>query len=73
MAFSAWRFSGQWRRYQTLCLDAFESDCAAGRDQTLVVAPPGSGKTVVGLEVVRRLGAPAAGAVPDADDPAPVG
>ena len=59
MAFSAWRFSGQWRRYQTLCLEAFETDCAAGRDQTLVVAPPGSGKTVVGLEVVRRLGAPA--------------
>jgi superfamily II DNA or RNA helicase len=58
-AFSAWRFSGQWRRYQTLCLEAFEADCAAGRDQTLVVAPPGSGKTVVGLEVVRRLAVPA--------------
>ena len=57
--FSAWQFSGQWRRYQALCLEAFEADCAAGRDQTLVVAPPGSGKTVVGLEVVRRLGAPA--------------
>ncbi len=57
--FSAWQFSGQWRRYQSLCLDAFEADCAAGRDQTLVVAPPGSGKTVVGLEVVRRLGTPA--------------
>ena len=57
--FSAWQFSGQWRRYQSLCLDAFEADRAAGRDQTLVVAPPGSGKTVVGLEVVRRLGTPA--------------
>ena len=31
----------------------------AGRHQTLLVAPPGSGKTVVGLEIVRRLGAPA--------------
>lgn len=58
-AFSGWRFGGQWRRYQTLCLDAFEADRAAGRNRTLLVAPPGSGKTVVGLEVVRRLGAPA--------------
>ena len=57
--FSAWQFSGEWRRYQALCLEAFEADCVAGRDQTLMVAPPGSGKTVVGLEVVRRLGAPA--------------
>ena len=45
----------------------------AGRDQTLLVAPPGSGKTVVGLEIVRRLGDAGARAVPDADDPAPVG
>jgi Type III restriction enzyme, res subunit len=59
VAFSGWSFEGQWRRYQSQCLDAFEADRAAGRHQTLLVAPPGSGKTVVGLEVVRRLGVPA--------------
>ena len=59
MAFSGWSFTGQWRGYQSQCLDAFEADLAAGRHQTLLVAPPGSGKTVVGLEVVRRLGVPA--------------
>jgi hypothetical protein len=59
-AFSEWRFDGAWRRYQVQCLEAFEADRAAGRHQTLLVAPPGSGKTVVGLEIVRRLGVPAA-------------
>ena len=59
MTFASWSFTGQWRGYQSQCLEAFEADRAAGRHQTLLVAPPGSGKTVVGLEVVRRLGAPA--------------
>lgn len=59
MAFSGWSFTGRWRGYQAQCLDAFEADRAAGRHQTLLVAPPGSGKTVVGLEIVRRIGAPA--------------
>jgi superfamily II DNA or RNA helicase len=58
-AFAGWTFTGTWRRYQAECLDAFEADRAAGRHQTLLVAPPGSGKTVVGLEIVRRLGRPA--------------
>ncbi len=48
------------RRYQRLALEAFEADRAAGRRRTHVVAPPGSGKTVVGLEIARRIGAPAA-------------
>lgn len=59
VAFADWTFTSTWRRYQELCLDAFEADRAAGRRETLLVAPPGSGKTVVGLEVVRRLGVPA--------------
>ena len=59
MAYADWSFAGQWRGYQAQCLEAFEADRAAGRRQTLLVAPPGSGKTVVGLEIVRRLGAPA--------------
>jgi superfamily II DNA or RNA helicase len=52
-------FRGTWRRYQEGCLAAFEADRAAGRDKTLLVAPPGSGKTLIGLEIVRRLGQPA--------------
>ena len=47
------------RRYQELALEAFEADRAAGRRHTYVVAPPGSGKTVMGLEMMRRLDAPA--------------
>jgi len=47
------------RPYQRLALDAFEADRVAGRRRTYVVAPPGSGKTVIGVEMVRRLGAPA--------------
>jgi len=47
------------RPSQIDALDAFEADRAAGRTSTHLVAPPGSGKTVVGLEIVRRLGRPA--------------
>ena len=50
---------GTFRPYQRLALDAFEADRAAGRTSTHLVAPPGSGKTVLGLEIVRRLGRPA--------------
>ncbi|HEV2814911.1 MAG TPA: DEAD/DEAH box helicase family protein, partial [Solirubrobacteraceae bacterium] len=56
---AAWRFAGEWRHYQRLCLDAFEADREAGEEKTLLVAPPGSGKTLIGLEIVRRLGVPA--------------
>lgn len=53
------RFTGTWRRYQELALEAFDRDVAAGRHRTHVVAPPGSGKTVLGLEMIARLGRPA--------------
>lgn len=53
------RFTGSWRRYQELALEAFERDRAAGRTRTHVIAPPGSGKTVLGLEMIARLGRPA--------------
>jgi superfamily II DNA or RNA helicase len=49
-------FSGTWRRYQQQALDAFERDRAAGARRTHLVAPPGSGKTLLGVELVRRLG-----------------
>jgi hypothetical protein len=50
-------FRGRWRRYQELALEAFEHDRLAGRRSTHLLAPPGSGKTVLGMEIVRRLGA----------------
>ena len=53
------QFAGAWRHYQELALDAFEADRAAGRRSTHLVAPPGSGKTLLGFEILRRLGAPA--------------
>ncbi len=49
-------FTGTWRRYQRLAIDAFERDRAAGRRRTHIVAPPGSGKTLVGVELLRRVG-----------------
>src|SRR6266487_2367647 len=49
-------FQGRWRRYQELALEAFERDRRAGRRSTHVLAPPGSGKTMLGMEIVRRLG-----------------
>jgi superfamily II DNA or RNA helicase len=52
-------FQGRWRQYQRNALDAFERDRQAGRRRTHVVAPPGSGKTLLGVEMVRRLGVPA--------------
>ena len=58
-AFADWTLRGEWRHYQQLALDAFEADRLAERDRTLLVAPPGSGKTIVGLEIVRRIGSPA--------------
>jgi len=47
------------RHSQELALDAFETDRRHRRSSTHLVAPPGSGKTVVGLEIVRRLDRPA--------------
>jgi superfamily II DNA or RNA helicase len=49
-------FVGEWRRYQRLALEAFERDVLAGRRHTHVVAPPGSGKTLLGAEIVNRIG-----------------
>jgi hypothetical protein len=57
--FEGLRFQGEWRRYQQLALDAFDRDRAAGRRKTYLVAPPGSGKTLVGIEAARRIGGPA--------------
>ncbi|HET7013452.1 MAG TPA: DEAD/DEAH box helicase family protein [Streptosporangiaceae bacterium] len=55
-ALGALAFKGTWRGYQQLALDAFEAGLRSGQQQTHIVAPPGSGKTLLGLELVRRLG-----------------
>jgi superfamily II DNA or RNA helicase len=65
-AFSGLALRGALRPSQQLALDAFEADRTAGRSSTHIVAPPGSGKTVVGLEIVRRLGHPAVVLAPTA-------
>lgn len=53
---SRMQFSGTWRDYQARVLAELESHLA---DERLhVVAAPGSGKTVLGLEIMRRLGRP---------------
>jgi superfamily II DNA or RNA helicase len=54
--FDELEFGGEWRRYQKAAIAAFERDRAAGRRRTHIVAPPGSGKTLLGVELVRRVG-----------------
>lgn len=49
-------FPGSFRRYQGLALEAVDGLRAAGHSRAYVVMPPGSGKTVLGLEVARRIG-----------------
>lgn len=44
------------RRYQQLAVDAFERARADGQRRAYLVLPPGAGKTVLGLEIARRLG-----------------
>jgi superfamily II DNA or RNA helicase len=51
------QFSGTWRDYQRRALDEFDSLIVDRRIH--VVAAPGSGKTILGLELARRLGRPA--------------
>ncbi len=51
------RFKGQWRSYQKRVLDRAENYL---KDKKIhIVAAPGSGKTTLGIELIRRLGRPA--------------
>jgi superfamily II DNA or RNA helicase len=52
-------FRHPFRPYQVRALDAFEQARAAGDTRIYLTMPPGSGKTVTGLEIARRLGRPA--------------
>ena len=50
------KFKYTWRSYQQNFLDGFQSHI---KDEHLhVVAPPGSGKTILGLEILIRIGKP---------------
>jgi superfamily II DNA or RNA helicase len=53
------RFRWTFRRYQTMALDAYESRAPDHQHRCYLVMPPGSGKTAVGLEIIRREGNPA--------------
>lgn len=55
--FEGIKFKGVFRDYQQRVLDNFERH--AEDHKIHIVASPGSGKTVLGLEIVRRLGLPA--------------
>jgi len=50
------QFFGEWRPYQQAALAAFERDPRHGNLTTHIVAPPGSGKTLLGVELIRRVG-----------------
>lgn len=50
-------FKGEWRDYQARVLEEMEQHF--GDRRLHVVAAPGAGKTVLGLEIVRRMGRPA--------------
>ena len=47
---------GELRPYQTTALNEVAQRWASGDRRTWIVLPPGSGKTLVGLEAARRLG-----------------
>ncbi len=51
-------FRFEWRKYQRMVLDLFEQRDPA-KPTFHIVAPPGSGKTLVGIEIARRMGRPA--------------
>ncbi|MBP6686158.1 MAG: hypothetical protein KA158_12125, partial [Leucobacter sp.] len=58
---SSWEFAGTFRRSQ---LSIFEALGAVPESPLHIVAPPGSGKTLVGLELARRNGARALALAP---------
>ncbi|MFH1811047.1 MAG: DEAD/DEAH box helicase family protein [Pseudomonadota bacterium] len=54
------------RGYQQRTLDLFDSRTRAGQRSFYLVAPPGSGKTLLGLLMAQRLGEPAVCVSPNA-------
>ncbi len=65
MTFEALHFGQPFRKYQTLILDLVQAKWQnEGEHQFHLVAPPGAGKTIVGLELIRRFNQPAVVFVP---------
>jgi len=60
--FGQWRFRHPWRPYQAALLDQW--DQLASQPEVHIVAPPGSGKTVLGWEGIRRIAKPVLVLVP---------
>ncbi len=58
MAFTELQFQHPFWRYQQMILEVVERKSATQATYH-IVAPPGSGKTIVGLELIRRFGQPA--------------
>lgn len=56
--FTELRFQQPFRKYQQMVLDLVGQRTTAD-SQFHIVAPPGAGKTIVGLEVIRQFGCPA--------------
>jgi len=54
--FDGIRFNGTFREYQQRVLDS--SDKYLKNNKIHIVAAPGSGKTILGLELIRRLNSP---------------
>ena len=50
------KFKYTWRNYQQKFLDGFQEHIKDGHLH--VIAPPGSGKTILGLEILKRIGKP---------------
>ena len=50
------RFRFPFRKYQRLVLNLFEEGLSKGERRFHIVMPPGSGKTILGIEMARRLG-----------------
>ena len=55
---AATSFAMPFRHYQELALEAFEAARARDDRRIYLTMPPGSGKTVLGLEIGRRTGRP---------------
>lgn len=57
--FGQLRFSHPLRKYQTEILDLVNEKVASGRREVHIVAPPGAGKTIIGLQMVLNFKRPA--------------